>query len=577
MASKTPQYDAKIKDVLDKLEPGERVCKLTGDKFELTEFEIDWLKKFKVPPSKLAPMTRWAHRAAFWLGLQMWYNQDYRTGEPILTHIHPATKWKIMPDQDWFQEDFSSINLELDSSQSVFTQLEELAWQVPINAYRHFDKPKNSISLCSLGDEDSYFVIAVSGRRNFFSSDSINLEDTMEAFVCHQIDRSFNVVHSYRISDSKVVRESLDCFNCQFIFDCRNCENCFFAWNKRNKKYLWFNEQLSEAEWKKRIAEIDTGRRSVYNEYFNQFRDIVGNQAVWPENFNVRSEDCTGDYLVDCVECTRGFFCERARNCHYCVFGHDTQDMYHADGPYCSNSYMASPIVRCENNKFTWSTVDCINIEYCINCYNCEFCFGCIGLNKKKYCLFNKQYSADEYWAKLDEIKCAMLDRGEYGYYFPLSLVQGYVPATGLRWMFGLNEKYVKAFDYPDFEPKDAGAFGPLAERLDEARDPADLPDNIDDLDESWINVPILDKERGRPYSLLSAEVKYCQKYRIPAGNQHFLSRFWDASSEMNIANLVAYKCSECSKEIQVSENRTYPDRKVYCTPCYLKYLEQYG
>ena len=38
--SKTPNYDAKVKTILDTLEPGERTCELTGEKWEMTEEEI---------------------------------------------------------------------------------------------------------------------------------------------------------------------------------------------------------------------------------------------------------------------------------------------------------------------------------------------------------------------------------------------------------------------------------------------------------------------------------------------------------------------------------------------------------
>lgn len=127
MVSKTPKYDAKISKILDQLEPGERTCAISGKEWELTQDDIKWLKKLKVPPSELEPLTRWAYRAAFWMGLQMWNNKDYRDGKTILTLVHPATKWKIMPDQDWFQEDFSSINLELDVSRPAFDSIEDLS------------------------------------------------------------------------------------------------------------------------------------------------------------------------------------------------------------------------------------------------------------------------------------------------------------------------------------------------------------------------------------------------------------------------------------------------------------------
>ena len=40
--SRTPHYDAKIKVILDALQPGERVCEFTGEKWMMDEEEIFW-------------------------------------------------------------------------------------------------------------------------------------------------------------------------------------------------------------------------------------------------------------------------------------------------------------------------------------------------------------------------------------------------------------------------------------------------------------------------------------------------------------------------------------------------------
>jgi hypothetical protein len=34
----------------------------------------------------------------------------------------------------------------------------------------------------------------------------------------------------------------------------------------------------------------------------------------------------------------------------------------------------------------------------------CSFCFGCIGLTNRQFCIFNKQYTKEEWHEKVDEI-----------------------------------------------------------------------------------------------------------------------------------------------------------------------------
>ncbi|MDP2670455.1 MAG: hypothetical protein Q8O99_06090 [bacterium] len=34
---------------------------------------------------------------------------------------------------------------------------------------------------------------------------------------------------------------------------------------------------------------------------------------------------------------------------------------------------------------------------YCFYCRDCTNCFGCMGLRNKQYCVFNNQYTKQEY------------------------------------------------------------------------------------------------------------------------------------------------------------------------------------
>src|SRR3990167_1600338 len=104
--SHTPNYDAKIKAILDNLEPSERTCELTGEKWMMTEEEIGWYKKFNVPFSKRAPLTRWWTMTGWFTSYQWWWNKHAETGKPILTFIHPATGLRVLPDKEWFDRDF---------------------------------------------------------------------------------------------------------------------------------------------------------------------------------------------------------------------------------------------------------------------------------------------------------------------------------------------------------------------------------------------------------------------------------------------------------------------------------------
>lgn len=87
-------------------------------------------------------------------------------------------------------------------------------------------------------------------------------------------------------------------------------------------------------------------------------------------------------------------------------------------GPNVILSYELIEACYCSNIKFSYFIRDGMDLEYCLECHNCQNCFGCIGLRNKKYHIFNKPYSEEDYWQKLDKIKTKMLKDGEYGEFF---------------------------------------------------------------------------------------------------------------------------------------------------------------
>ncbi|MEK9131093.1 MAG: hypothetical protein AAB429_03185, partial [Patescibacteria group bacterium] len=77
--SNTPIFDSKVKALLDAVEPGEKTCALLGTKWTMTEEEIGWCKKFNVPPSTMAPMTRLRQLAGFAGGISIWWKPHAET------------------------------------------------------------------------------------------------------------------------------------------------------------------------------------------------------------------------------------------------------------------------------------------------------------------------------------------------------------------------------------------------------------------------------------------------------------------------------------------------------------------
>lgn len=120
-----------------------------------------------------------------------------------------------------------------------------------------------------------------------------------------------------------------------------------------------------------------------------------GNEDSDFTTYTYRSANCS--YCFDCVEC---------KNCTFCF-----------DCVRCSDCYDCDYCVECELSS---SSVDSFRIynssymDYCARVYDSHFCwhcddshnlFGCAHLKNKQYCIFNKQYTKEEYTQKVQKLQ----------------------------------------------------------------------------------------------------------------------------------------------------------------------------
>jgi hypothetical protein len=577
--SHTPNYDARVASILDQTSPGERACKLTGEKWNLQPQEIDLYRKYNVPPVDVSPNTQWKWMGYYDCGFQFWWNKHAETGKPVLSFHHPASGVRVLPDKEWHEKDFSAITEPYDANRPFFDQLRALELKVPLLATFSRVEPENSITLFSFGDRNSYFTFACKSERTFFASGAFDVRDSSLLWLGMNISESHATQHSHRLHRCKYIRESLDCIDSAFLFDCRNCQNCFGATNKRNRQYVFMNEQLSKEEYERRVASIDLGRRSVLEEWQRTFDDLLLSQGVFPENFNVNCQDSTGEYLVNAVRCTECFDSNGAPtdNWHCGWMYGSSQGNMHGWGVVDNQECYQT--VSCPNSnrtKFSYRSFRLDNCEYCMMCSDLQDCFGCIGLKKKRFCILNAQYTEEEYWKTLDEIKCRLLDTGEYGHYLPVTLSSTYVPESGAVSYAGATPEELKQIGGNLFEPTADGATG--AERITTTpRNASDVPDSIDDVTDEWAGVPIFDPEAKRTFSFLKPVLDHYRALRIAPPTRHFVQRFNSFSLLGQVAAFETRSCDSCKKSITVAQNRSYPNRRILCNVCYLAFLEQNG
>jgi hypothetical protein len=116
----------------------------------------------------------------------------------------------------------------------------------------------------------------------------------------------------------------------------------------------------------------------------------------------VNSDYCNNaSYLKNCYLC---FNCSDEENCQYCVgsnYTKDSIDCYFSIVELCYEAFECKNLFQC---FYCTDTKDGRNLLFCDDCINCNDCFGCFNLRSKQYCIWNEQYTKEEYFNELQKI-----------------------------------------------------------------------------------------------------------------------------------------------------------------------------
>jgi len=163
------------------------------------------------------------------------------------------------------------------------------------------------------------------------------------------------------------------------------------------EKDIWISDQWDP---------LDYGRDYDFNKpFFEQFSELL--HSVPLKNLNLVNE-VRSPYSSNFTEPKNCYLCFNGSHSEDCMYGHgitecrDCVDVSHlGKSESCYDSFWVTSGNRnigcnnCENSYTMW---------FSKNCSGCSDCLGCVGLRKKQYCIWNVQYSKEEYQQKLKEL-----------------------------------------------------------------------------------------------------------------------------------------------------------------------------
>ena len=158
--------------------------------------------------------------------------------------------------------------------------------------------------------------------------------------------------------------------------------------------------------WSDAWDPMQYGREYDFNKtFFEQFKELM-RDVPWMTVFNmnaVNSDYC--NYTTDNKNCYLVFGGDINENCAYSTFNftcRECLDLYWVDkSELCYELIDSANCYRCFYGAHLGNCADCMFMYNCVGCTNC---FGCVNLKNKSYCIFNEQYSKEEYERKIKEL-----------------------------------------------------------------------------------------------------------------------------------------------------------------------------
>lgn len=483
-----------------------------------TEFEIDasdaaFYAKVGVPAPTLCPDCRSQRRMAMRNERTFYRRTCNSCGKQLIAYYPPEKPQVVWCPECWYSDrlDAMSYGRDLDFSRPFFEQFKEMYVQIPtlsLDVVNCHDS--EYVSYCG---DDKRCYLDIAGEANIdchyckFVKYSSNCIDC--SFV-YNSELSYECVNCHKIYGSTFLNRCLDSTNCHFCYDCRGCTDCFGCWNLRNKQYYIFNQPYSKDEYRKKVQEFNRGSYSAFRELQ---KDFAKHSKAALVRFATLTNcvRCTGDVQKNCKNVQYGFDATEAENSKWLYDVLDAKECYDLNFSLYKPE-MSMELISTLNmtySGFCNASHYCNHVWYSDKCNNSSDLFGCIALQRKKYCIMNKQYSKEEYEALRAKIVEYMKETGEWGQYFPIGTSGFGYNETVAQEYFPLTKEECERRSHPwwDRQPYTRGKETVKTEGI------ADL---IEETSDSITNEILACAACGRNYRITPYELGLYRKIGVP-------------------------------------------------------------
>ncbi|MCB0346933.1 MAG: hypothetical protein KDD66_17575, partial [Bdellovibrionales bacterium] len=497
-----------------------RKCTSCAVQFEFTPEDIAFFKKVSprfgsktcsIPPPNLCSECRNVRRMAWRNDRSFYMRKCDLSGERMVAIYPPDTPFPVYHPKNWYSDKWDPMDYgqDLDLSRSFFEQWHELMQKVPrlgvdiVNCENSYycnycgDDKNCYLDIAGEGNEDCFYNLFTK-----FSKDCVDCTFVYDSTLCYEC------VNSYNCYDCRYSMYLENCSNLEFCFDCKGCKDCLFSINLRNKQYYIHNKPHSKEEYERKREELMLGSASSVQRLSSQWLQQRIERGVYRDMYNLSCEHCDGNNIKNSKNCQSVYNAVNCEDCKYLydvLDAKDCQDLnYSLYKPEASYNLIST--LQMHYSACNMASHYCSGVFYCDLTNNSQNLFGCIGLNQKKYCILNKQYSQQEYEDLVPQLIEHMTQLGEWGEFFPITMSPCAYNETVAQEYFPLTQEEALAVGYKwknESQQREAGAA---------VHGPDHISDAAADICETALNCT----ECSKAYKIVKQELSFYQKQGIP-------------------------------------------------------------
>ncbi len=524
-------------------------------------------KKYSILMPESCPDCRERDRLAFRNESTLYKRNCDLTGKGIVSTYSKNVPFKIYSQEAFWGDDWDPMEhgKEFDFKRPFFDQFAELMLVAPRLSIVNKQSQNSDYCNFSFANKNCYLLFGSHYEEDcLYGGYSTKNKNCMDYFWLYQCELCYESAFCSNCYGCTFLERCEQSSGCHFCYDLKGCKDCLFSSGLRAKQYYIFNVQKTKREYEDYLKGLKMSSFIQLEKLKKGWDDYRRKNVIYRDVYQVNCQNCEGTNHQNCKNLK---YCSFCTDCEDCIYGFqmdatyssiDCNQMGYDRCELCYNTCGHNGAFHCFCSDSCWHSSD---VFYSNLCFSSKDLFACIGLRQKQYCIFNKQYSKDEYEKLVARIAEYMVNTGEWGKFFPPSLrpysynesvAQEFFPTDkrnalklGFKWKDDIDEfeQGISAYTIPD-----------------------DVADAGDEITDKILRCEI----SGRPYKIVPQELNFYKKMHLPVPRVSPKERLRERFKFKAMRKLFEINCSNCSKSIKSVFDKNEV-QNVYCEECYLE------